>query len=521
MTSTTTAPTVRASSAPRTTWIGWVDRQLGRVTMYRFVLLALAVLAVYTLVLSLFGQIFYKPLDLVVSLAVVTATTTASTYLGALAFRVTPHLESSLITALILFFLFMPVLAWSNLFAVGLAGVFAGASKFLLAWRGRHVFNPAAIGAVLVAWTTNSAAVWWIESEATFPALAVLALLVLYRTRRVGFALWFLVPAYAMVVKALHDFGTPLSTGLTTALFTYPVVFLAGFMLSEPLTQPPLRWQRAVIGVLVAVLAMQPLYFPDFPIKMSWELALVIGNLLAFLVGQRKGIALTLVGRRALGADLHEWTFAPKRPLVSKPGQYLELSLPHRSDGRGSRRVFSLVSAPGEEQITITTRIPERSSSYKKALAALEPGATVRATGVAGDFLLPRSTDRKVALVAGGIGITPFVSQLRDLARTGAERDVTVVYAGTVAAEMPYLDDLSVVPGVLVTNEAAAPADLPAGWRWLQGRSVDRDLLALAVPDIAERSVFVSGGPGMVAAVRASARHLKAKRVHTDAFTGY
>ena len=41
---------------------------LGRVTMYRLVTLSLGTLAIYAFVLSLFGQVFYKPLELLATL---------------------------------------------------------------------------------------------------------------------------------------------------------------------------------------------------------------------------------------------------------------------------------------------------------------------------------------------------------------------------------------------------------------------------------------------------------------------
>ena len=108
----------------------------------------------------------------------------------------------------------------------------------------------------------------------------------------------------------------------------------------------------------------------------------------------------------------------------------MELTLPHRKpDSRGWRRVFSIAAAPGDgAPVKFGIRLPEKSSSFKKALLALEPGAKVSGTSVGGDFLLP-DDDSKLLLVAGGIGITPYISQLEQLRASGAKRDVAVVYA--------------------------------------------------------------------------------------------
>ncbi|MTD15747.1 hypothetical protein GIS00_17575 [Nakamurella sp. YIM 132087] len=503
-----------------TTLLGRLDRMLGRVTMYRLVLIVLAVLAVYSIVLAAFDVLFFSPGAMLVSLAIAAVTVYGSSWIAAKVVGAHTHLESSLITALLLFFLLWPDLSGGYLLAVALAGVFAGLSKFVLAWRGRHIANPAAIGVVLVTVIGQGASVWWVASEALFWPTLVGALLVLFRTRRLGFALIFVIPALLMTIKAQTDFGATLGAGIETALYSAPILFLAGFMLSEPLTQAPLRWQRAVVALVVAFLYVQPLYFPDLFISFTPELALVVGNVIAFCFGQRKGLDLTLRERKEIAPGLHELTFSSRRKLRSRAGQYLELQLPHRADSRGTRRVFSLVSSPNSDDVAIATRVPaEKSSTYKQALAGLEPGQQVRATGVAGDFLLPRRLDRKVALVAGGIGVTPFVAQVRHLRETGEHRDVVMIYATASTSDLAYLDELGGVPGVVVSPDR--PPALPAGWSWHQAPFVGKDALEQSVPDLAERSVYVSGPPAMVAAVRRSAKQAGARRVHTDAFTGY
>ena len=86
-------------------------------------------------------------------LALCVGLTYASNRALAALFRVRPHSESSLITGLLLYFLFWPTcsvrLRRRGLAGVALACVLASASKYALAWRGRHIFNPAAAGAFI------------------------------------------------------------------------------------------------------------------------------------------------------------------------------------------------------------------------------------------------------------------------------------------------------------------------------------------------------------------------------------
>lgn len=68
------------------------------------------------------------------------------------------------------------------------------------------------------------------------------------------------------------------------------------------------------------------------------------------------------------------------------PGQYLQLSLPHNADERGTSRFFSIASAPTEKEIMLT--IKEGESSFKKVLFALTPGKIVDAFGPMGKFVI-------------------------------------------------------------------------------------------------------------------------------------
>jgi ferredoxin-NADP reductase len=488
--------------------------------MYRLVLIVLAVIAGYAMLLGAFGVLFYTPPEMAATLVVAVASTLATSVVAGVVARVKVQHESSVITGLLLFFLFWPSLQAADLLAVAAAGVFAGLSKFLLAWRGRHLANPAAVGAVLVTMLGIGASVWWVAAGAMLPIVVLGAALVLYRTGRVGFALWFGVPAFLLSVLAQISLGTTFGDATLTAVNSMPIVFLAGFMLSEPLTQPPLRWQRTLVALVVAVLVVSPLVlssaYAAIGLSMTPELALVIGNLIAFAFGQRRGVSLELRSRREVTPGVHEFTFEPSAPLRVQPGQYLELHVPHRSDARGPRRMFSVLSTPDEPQVRIATRVPEVRSSYKDALLDLAPGSALRVGSVGGDFLLPKDATEPLLLVAGGIGITPFVAQLS----AAAGRDVTVVYAAPSAGDLAYLGAAAAVfPGVAVTPDE--PAELPEGWRWVRGTAVSGPVLAEAVPDIDRRTVHVSGSPAMVAAVRRDAQALGARAVRTDAFAGY
>jgi len=511
-----------------------LDRQLGRVTMYRLVTIVLGVLVVVMLAFTVAGT-FKTPFSVkgeLITLVVLLGSSYGSSRLFGLIWRVKPHTESSIITGLLLFFIFWPSTNATNLAWLAGAAVLANASKYVFAWRGRHVLNPAAAGAFLVFLVQDVvgrdapiAPTWWIAAEKLLPFVAFGAFLVLWRTRRLDIGALFIALAGVLVIWGLDaGFGSPFESALKTMAYSYPIVFLAGFMLSEPLTLPPRRKQQLVVAAVTALIFAYPTVISVFTksppnlheLGPTPELSLLIGNLVAFAFARRRGFSLELVSRRQLTPETHELTFRPKHPVAFIPGQYAELTVPHSGpDSRGSRRTFSISSPPNADgHVSIALRVPEKSSTFKRALLDLEPGHTVHGTGVGGDFVLPPDSGVPLLLVAGGIGVTPFLSQLRH----HSGRDAVLVYGVSSPTEVPFVDELANMVVVLVGP--SRPDGLPPGWRFVEAPFLSADLIATAVPDLAKRRAYVSGPPAMVNAVRAGL----AKRcagIKTDYFTGY
>ncbi len=497
---------------------GWVDGVLGRITPTVLVLIALAILAVYGIVLSGLGREPFDPLEGLIALVITLAATIFGTYVAAAIARARAKLDSTLVTALILFLLFTPSLDPRDLTGLSLAGVVAGVSKYLLAWRGRHLFNPAALGAT-VAWISTLAAPgWWVGSGAMLWPVLVLAIVVLYRTSTLLTGLVYVVVAVGGTWASFPSEFWASSPDLALSLpFTsLPFLFLAGFMLSEPLTLPPRRWQRLLVAVVVALCStVVPLGLSTFLSinVLPTEVAVLVGNLVAWFFGARRAIRFDVVGVREVGTAVAELELLPRSPFRYSPGQALELAVPHRADLRGQLRVLSIVSAPGDGSVRVAFGVPgSRRSSAKRALLALQPGAPARATRVLGDFTLPRNPSVPVVLVAGGIGVTPFLSMLRAnaaAAATGGQaRDLVLVYRSS-AAEPAYAAELRALA------ESGAGRLVP-----FYDRRPDAAAIAEAIPDLAARIAYVSGPPRMVAALTAMLRRAGVRRVRRDVFSG-
>lgn len=516
---------------------------ISRLSMYRLVLVALLLVLTWAILAAGLGWLGYSPLAIVVTTLAALAGTVVGTTAAALVARGgPPHVFSGVVTGLILGLLVLPGTDSATLLTAGVAGLAAGVSKYVIAWRGRHVLNPAAAGLIVVTLTGIGAGGWWVGSAVLLPVVLLAGAVVVWRTSRALDVLAYAVPALALTTVGYLTLGAEAADAAWWALTASPIAFLALFMLTEPLTSPPRRHQRVLVGVLVAVLAAAPLY-----LHWGWltpEVALAVGNVVAFMFGPRGRTLLCLERAQRRGDMLDLW-FRPSRPLPFEAGQYVEIDVPQtlalpggRRDPRGQRRVLSVASAPGRSDLRLVTRVVARPgdepSPVKSALAGLAVGDRVTVTAVGGDFLVPDGAGSPLALIGAGIGVTPFLAHLDaigdGLAAPAGGWDVVLVHAvrsaedvlplGRPGAELPAGLPAG-VRLVLVVPPEADRSGLPAGCDVVEGAALTSRVLAEAVPDLARRRVMVSGPPAAVAAVRAAALELGVHRVRTDVFLGY
>lgn len=481
-----------------------LETYLTRITMYTLTVVSLCVLVGVASILPLFDAVSFTPFELIASTAAFIATSIAASAGLAKMYGIRSHLQSALITGLILALLFTPSLSATTLLQYALIAVIAQASKFVLAYKGRHIANPAAIGAWIASIAGIGFAGWWIGSPVLAPFVAVVAFLLLYKTRELPLGILFL--ATSSVILWLRDIPP------TTTLLSWPLLFFAGVMLTEPLTLPPKRWQKYLLALLVAVAASIPYHFGV--ISTSPLTALLIGNVFAFIIAfrQRAGLYVQLIAVHNLSPTTVEYVFRAPHIYQFDPGQYVELTLPHaNADNRGIRRSFSITNAPGTSELRLGIKFYEPSSTFKKALRQLPIGSRLQTTGIQGDFVLPKTGRKKFLFIAGGIGATPFVSHVATYGRT---HDIILLYFASTPEELVYAQQLR-ADGAIVhcfTTIASPGSD--------QAATVNEAVIAKYVPDASERSAYISGPPGMVTATKSLLRG-KVAHIHTDYFSGY
>lgn len=150
----------------------------------------------------------------------------------------------------------------------------------------------------------------------------------------------------------------------------------------------------------------------------------------------------TVTQSQLVNTDTLLLTLRPKHAkdqLLFYPGQYAAIGF--KRFGRPSpMRCFSIVSSPNKPQeLQFTARIQ---GNFTRSLSQLEPGDDVFIRGPFGNFVIDEQYDRNVILMAGGIGITPYMSMIRFATEAQLAIPITLLYSYHRQEEIPFFEEL-------------------------------------------------------------------------------
>lgn len=124
---------------------------------------------------------------------------------------------------------------------------------------------------------------------------------------------------------------------------------------------------------------------------------------------------------------------------LRKPGQYLLMKL-LLANVWSSPHPFTLTGSPDEDHLKITVK---KIGDFTTALHSISPPVDVQISGPLGDYGATINTEKKLVFIAGGIGITPFISLLKALNSNETSPQITLFWANNKAEEYFDLDFLN------------------------------------------------------------------------------
>lgn len=175
--------------------------------------------------------------------------------------------------------------------------------------------------------------------------------------------------------------------------------------------------------------------------------------------------------------------FEAERPVSWEAGQYTTYELPGLPPSN-NERTFTVSAAPYEKHLQVTTRITE--SAFKQRLNTLKPGTVLEADQIGGDFTWV-DTDRPVIFVAGGIGITPYHSILKQRAHENKPLTVTLLYSNR--------DDNIVFRAELDKLSTMHPE---FGIHYVIGEQLNAKKMLILAPKLKDSLIYLSGPEPMV-----------------------
>lgn len=221
-------------------------------------------------------------------------------------------------------------------------------------------------------------------------------------------------------------------------------------------------------------------------------------------------IVLKIVEVKQEAQDYFSIRFQRPRNFHYEPGNWMDIRFPLPEFPVG--RTYSFASSPTERDLLIAFK--RGVSKFKKALEQVKRGDTMLITQYGSNgFVLNKKY--KALFIAGGIGITPFRSMIKEAINNRKQIDIQLVFANhnesfPFQSELEMWQELQPLLQVQYMNTSK------------EGRLTKEKLVKL-VPDISDRIHYIAGPTAMVHSVEKLllAMGIEQKAIQIDDFEGY
>jgi ferredoxin-NADP reductase len=241
---------------------------------------------------------------------------------------------------------------------------------------------------------------------------------------------------------------------------------------------------------------------------------------------------LKLLDSEEIAAGTRAFNFSRPAGFHYVSGQTIDLTLidPKETDAEGPVRTFSLVSAPHEPELTIATRM--RDSAFKRTLNEAWHGMELAWDGPYGSFFLHKNPTKPAVMLAGGIGITPFLSMVKTAVHERLTHEIHLFHSNHTPKDSPFLSELTAiakstpsvqyVPTMTDMDESSSIAKSLGTWNGERG-FIDRNMIERYVSDLSTPIYYIAGPADFVTAMRTMLVEAKVdeESIRFEEFAGY
>lgn len=213
------------------------------------------------------------------------------------------------------------------------------------------------------------------------------------------------------------------------------------------------------------------------------------------------------------------------QPIEFQAGQTCDITIvsPKYQDEKGNARTFSIASSPSDApRLLFATRMSQ--SAFKRSLVEAAAGADLEVDGPYGSFTLHRNVKRPAVFFAGGIGVTPFRSLVKDATERTLPHRLTLFYSNRTPKSSAFLAELEHWEHQNPNFRLIATiTDTPYDVEWTHETGfINREFVERNPVPVGAIS-YVAGPPAFVGAVRGvlEAAGADPDDLRTEEFAGY
>lgn len=183
--------------------------------------------------------------------------------------------------------------------------------------------------------------------------------------------------------------------------------------------------------------------------------------------------------------DTFTLNIKPETPFVFKAGQFCFLRL--EKDNLHARHPFTISSAPKDKEMGFTVK---KSGRFTEAICNLLPNEEILLDGPFGRFTPP--TDRNLVFIAGGVGITPFMSILKDRVKKNISQNITLLYGSRTQQDIIFKNEIDLINSdwfnktYILSNEAQDSTSYERGY-------LSKEIVSKYVKDINSSLYYICG----------------------------
>ena len=233
-----------------------------------------------------------------------------------------------------------------------------------------------------------------------------------------------------------------------------------------------------------------------------------------------------LISREEVAEGTMAFHFEKPSGFSFRAGQFADLTLtdPLETDAEGNPRTFSIARPPFANELVFTTRM--RNTAFKRSLKELTLTTKLKISPAGGSFTLHKNLAKPAVFLAGGIGITPFLSMVQQADRDRLSQKLYLFYSNRRPEDTAFLDSLRALettnPRFSLICTMTEMSKSKKEWKG-ETALIDKEMLCRHLANLQGPIYYIAGPPAMVTAMRETllSAGVDENDTRTDEFVGY